>query len=292
MQSFTSYGAVIQWLICRCADSGMRSRVSLVSSIFIGSKSALLNYTQTYEARAYIIGTESGIVHQMRKASPGKEFIEGPPEADSLLASKQQAPHFYLRGSARVDRLLKLRRRLNEASAVRISVNDLIVKAVARAHVEVPEMNVSWTPEAVRAYSTVDIGVAVATERGLLTPVLRAVEAMPVSVVATTVRDLADRANSGRLRQDELEGGSITVTNLGMHGVEEFVAIINPPQSAILAVGAARPEPVVGRKGRLVSATVMRFTLSVDHRPLDGVVAARWMGAFVAAVESPLGVLV
>jgi pyruvate dehydrogenase E2 component (dihydrolipoamide acetyltransferase) len=203
----------------------------------------------------------------------------------------QEAPHFYLRGSARADRLLKLRRKLAEATGTRISVNDLIVKAVARAHLRVPEMNVTWTPDAVRSYSTVDVGVAVATERGLLTPVLRGVDTLPISAVATGVRDLADRAASGRLRQDELDGGSITVTNLGMYGVEEFSAIINPPQAAILAVGAAKSEPVVGKKGRLEAATVIRFTLSVDHRPLDGVIAARWMDAFVTTIEQPLGIV-
>ncbi|MFC4585327.1 dihydrolipoamide acetyltransferase family protein [Sphaerisporangium corydalis] len=210
--------------------------------------------------------------------------------ASRLTASKQDTPHFYLRGTARVDRLLKLRRRLNDGGQVRISVNDLVIKAAAQAHTLVPAMNVIWTPEAIRSYSTVDLSVAIATERGLVTPVLRSVERMTVSSVATTVRDFADRAKAGRLRQEELEGGTFSVTNLGMFGTEEFAAIINPPQAAILAVGAARTEPVVDG-GKVRAGTVMRVTLSVDHRPVDGAVAAEWMRTFLSLVENPLRIL-
>jgi len=210
--------------------------------------------------------------------------------ASRLTESKQQAPHFYLRATVTVDRLLALRAELNEDADVRVSVNDLVVKAVARAHVQVPELNVTWGPDAVRAYSSVDVSVAVATDKGLMTPVLRSVEEMTVTTVARGVRDLAERARSGRLQQHELEGGSITITNLGMFGTEEFAAIINPPQAAILAVGATRQEPVAV-DGRLEVATVMRLTLSVDHRPVDGVVAARWMAALVTLLEHPARIL-
>ncbi|MGH3386954.1 MAG: 2-oxo acid dehydrogenase subunit E2, partial [Nocardioidaceae bacterium] len=198
--------------------------------------------------------------------------------AHRLTESKQTIPHFYLRATVRADRLLRLRAELNEIGPATISVNDLLVKAAARAHLLVPELNVIWTDEAVRTFSSVDLSVAVATEGGLVTPVLRGVESMSVSSVAASTRDLAERARSGTLRQQELEGGTLTVTNLGMFGTEEFAAIINPPQAAILAVGAARAEPVV-RKGRLKVGTVLRVTLSVDHRAADGVVAARWMAA-------------
>src|SRR3954454_21815128 len=183
--------------------------------------------------------------------------------------------------------MLRVRAQLNESAAVRISVNDLVVKAVAPAHTLVPGMNVVWTDDAVRSFPTVDVALAVATDRGLLTPVVRGVEAMTVSTLARTTRDLADRAKAGRLRQDELEGGSISVTNLGMFGTEEFAAIINPPQSAILAVGATRQEPVV-EDGELAVGTVMRVTLSVDHRPVDGVLAAEWLRTFVSLVERPV----
>jgi pyruvate dehydrogenase E2 component (dihydrolipoamide acetyltransferase) len=210
--------------------------------------------------------------------------------AARLTQSTQQAPHFAVRGTARVDKLLKLRARLNEAATVKVSITDLVVTAAARAHAAVPAMNVIWLPDAVRQFSSVDVAVAVATERGLVTPVLREVDRMTVSAVAAATSDLVARARAGRLRQDELEGGALTVTNLGVFGTEDFSAIINPPQSAILAVGAARQEPLV-HKGKLTVGTVMRVTLSVDHRPVDGAIAAQWMAAFLALIETPLNIL-
>jgi pyruvate dehydrogenase E2 component (dihydrolipoamide acetyltransferase) len=210
--------------------------------------------------------------------------------ATRLAESNREAPHFALRGSARVDELLALRATLNAGGGTRISVNDLIVTAAARTHAQVPEMNVIWTPDAVRRFSSVDVGVAVATDRGLVTPVLRGVENRTVSAVARANADFAERARAGTLRQDELEGGSLTVSNLGGYGTEEFTAVLNPPQAAILAVGAARPEAVV-TDGELGVATVLRVTLTVDHRPVDGALAARWMAAFLALVEEPLRIL-
>lgn len=212
--------------------------------------------------------------------------------AERLATSKREAPHFYVRTTVRVERLLALRAELNEAldGEVKVSVNDLVVKAVALAHERVPDLNVTWTDDAVRRWHTADIAVAVATDRGLVTPVLRDVGHRSVSSVATTVRELAGRAREGRLRQEELEGGSITVTNLGMHGVEEFAAIINPPHAAILAVGAVREEPVV-QDGSVVPGSVMSLTLSVDHRPVDGVVAARWLAELTGLLERPVRLL-
>ena len=213
--------------------------------------------------------------------------------AARLTESTREAPHFFLRGTARVDKLLRLRARLNDSgpvSSVRVSVNDLVVAAAGRAHVLVPAMNVIWTPDAVRSFSAVDIAVAVATDGGLVTPVLRGVDRMTVSAVAAASSDLVSRARSGQLRQAELEGGTLTVTNLGVYGTEEFAAIINPPQSAILAVGAVQQMPVV-RRGKLRVGTVMRVTLSIDHRPIDGVVAAQWMTAFVSLLEEPVRIL-
>jgi pyruvate dehydrogenase E2 component (dihydrolipoamide acetyltransferase) len=206
--------------------------------------------------------------------------------ARRLTESKQQAPHFYVRATVHAEALLALRAEVNEGAETRISVNDLVVKAVAAAHRRVPEMNVTWTPDAVRRYAAVDVAIAVATDRGLMTPVVRDIGSLTVTVLAETVRDLAERARHGRLKQDELEGGSISVTNLGMYGVEEFAAIINPPQAAILAVGAVRDQPVV-QDGAVVPGKVMSLTLSVDHRPVDGVVAGRWMAALVELLEHP-----
>jgi pyruvate dehydrogenase E2 component (dihydrolipoamide acetyltransferase) len=151
-------------------------------------------------------------------------------------------------------------------------------------------MNVTWTPDAVRRYRTVDVAVAVATDRGLLTPVVHDVGSQPVTSVAASLRDLAERARAGRLKQEELEGGSISVTNLGMYGVEEFAAVINPPHAAILAVGAVRWEAVVDGDD-VLPGQVMSLTLSVDHRPVDGVVAARWLAALKELLEHPARIL-
>jgi len=211
--------------------------------------------------------------------------------ANRLAESTRDAPHFFVRGTARVDKLLKLRGRLNDYGSVRVSVNDLVVLAAARAHVLVPAMNVIWTPDAVRSFSRVDISVAIATDAGLVAPVLRGVDRLSLSGVVAATSDLVERARSGRLQQEELEGGTLTVTNLGVFGTEDFAAIINPPQSAILAVGATRQEPVVS-KGKLRVGTLMSVTLSVDHRPIDGVVAAQWMAAFISLLEEPVRILV
>ncbi|AKS32788.1 2-oxo acid dehydrogenase subunit E2 [Mycolicibacterium goodii] len=211
--------------------------------------------------------------------------------AGRLAASKQTAPHFYVRGSARVDALLALRKQLNEAGDVKISVNDLIIKAAARAHTLVPAMNVVWLDDAVRQFDSIDIAVAVASDRGLVTPVVRNVGGRGIAAIAADTRDLAQRAREGKLRQDELEGGTLSISNLGMFGTEEFSAIINPPHAAILAVGAARQEPVVV-DGELAVASVLKVTLSVDHRPVDGAVAAEWMKAFLDVLQTPLQILI
>lgn len=211
--------------------------------------------------------------------------------ARRLTDSQSTVPHFYLRARCRVDELLALRTQVNQAQPVKVSVNDLVIRAIAAAHHAVPEANAIWTDEATVRFETVDVAVAVATDSGLVTPVVRDVAAKSVSALATEIADLADRARGGQLRQHELEGGSFTVSNLGMYGVEEFAAIINPPHAGILAVGAARPEPVA-EDGTVVVRTMMTVTLSADHRVLDGAVGARWLTAFVTAIENPLALLV
>ncbi|HEX4251312.1 MAG TPA: dihydrolipoamide acetyltransferase family protein, partial [Pseudonocardia sp.] len=207
--------------------------------------------------------------------------------ARRLTESKRTVPHFYLKASCEMDALLALRQELNAAATARISVNDLLVKAVGRAHTLVPEMNVAWSDEALLSFGQVDVGVAVAGARGLVTPVVRAVDTRSVAAVSAEVRELSARADGGRLRQADLEGGSITLTNLGMYGVEEFAAIINPPQAAILAVGAGRPVPAVV-DGELRTRTELTAVLSVDHRCVDGALAARWMQAFQSCLAQPL----
>ena len=210
--------------------------------------------------------------------------------ASRLADSARETPVFTIRGSARVDALLALRRQVNEATGVKISLNDLVVAAAARAHAAVPAMNVVWTADAVHQFHDVDVAIAVPTGKGLVTPVIRRVSELTVSTLARTSADLVARARAGRLRQDELEGGALTVTNLGVFGTEEFTAVINPPQAAILAVGAAREEAVVV-DGQLGVATVLRVTLSVDHRPVDGALAAEWMAHFLGLLEAPVRIL-
>jgi pyruvate dehydrogenase E2 component (dihydrolipoamide acetyltransferase) len=211
--------------------------------------------------------------------------------ARRLTESKTTVPHFYVTADCRVDDLLELRRSVNAAAAVKVSLNDFVLKAVAGALIEVPDANAIWLGESIRRYDAADIGVAVAVDGGLLTPVLRSVDTTPLSAIATQIADLAQRARDGRIQQHELEGGSFSVSNLGMFGVTEFSAIINPPQSGILAVGGAIQRPVVV-DGELTVGTVMTVTLSADHRVIDGAVAAAWMAAFVRRIENPLAILI
>ncbi|HEX4290648.1 MAG TPA: dihydrolipoamide acetyltransferase family protein [Trebonia sp.] len=217
--------------------------------------------------------------------------------ARRLTESKATIPHFYMTAEPVVDELLALRKRVNEAlpsagpGAVKVSVNDFVIAAAAAAFRDVPEANVTWSEEGLVAYRSVDISIAVATEAGLVTPVLRGAEGKKLSAIATETAALAQRARERKLLQHELEGGTFAVSNLGMYGTVEFSAIINPPQSGILAVGAARQQPVVAG-GAVVPATVMRCTLSVDHRAIDGALAARWLAAFTTRLENPLGALI
>ncbi|MDQ1609406.1 MAG: hypothetical protein QOE16_2138 [Microbacteriaceae bacterium] len=211
--------------------------------------------------------------------------------ARRLTESKSSVPHFYVVADCRVDALLELRRKVNETAARKISINDFVIKAVAKALVEVPEANVIWTDDASRRFDTVDLAVAVSTEGGLLTPVLRGVERLGLAAISEQVSELADRARSGRLKQHELEGGSFAISNLGMFGVDEFSAILNPPQSGILAVAAAKQRPVV-ENDSIVVGTVMTVTLSADHRVVDGALAASWLAAFVRLIENPLSIVI
>ncbi|MFM6974564.1 MAG: pyruvate dehydrogenase complex dihydrolipoamide acetyltransferase [Agromyces sp.] len=211
--------------------------------------------------------------------------------ARRLTESKQSIPHFHLRAECQVDELLRIRSELNLATGLRISVNDFVIKAVANAFLDVPDANVTWSDEGMWKYDSVDIASAVATDGGLLTPVLRGAHAKSVAQISAEVRELASRARDKRLRQDELEGGSFSISNLGMYGTGEFAAIINPPHSGILAVGAAEQKPVV-RDGELAVGNVMTVSLSADHRAVDGALAAQWLAAFQRHIESPWGLLV
>ncbi len=211
--------------------------------------------------------------------------------AARLTRSKQDIPHFYVKRTAVIDDLLALRAQLNTHSPAKLSVNDFVVRAVAVAHQTVPEANVIWNDDAMRQFDSVDISIAIASERGLVTPVLRGVEKSSLSAISVGIKGFAEQANAGRLQQKDLEGGSISVTNLGMYGVEEFSAIINPPQSAILAVGAGE-QVVRVVEGEIATVTAMTLVLSVDHRAIDGALAAQWMTALVAALETPMRLVV
>lgn len=211
--------------------------------------------------------------------------------ARRLTESKSSVPHFYLSAPCIADDLLNMRKRLNEWAERKVSVTDLILKTVAAAFSDVPDANVIWTPEEIRQYEDVDISVAVATDNGLVTPVVRGVNQMSLNELSATTEDLVARARIGRLKQNEIEGGTFSVTNLGMYGTDEFFAILNPPQSAILSVGAAKQKPVA-IEGTFAVASVINFTLSVDHRAIDGALAARWLAAFVKRFENPMWLVV
>ena len=211
--------------------------------------------------------------------------------ARRLTESKQNVPHFYLTVDCRMDALLALRAQANQGGAVKLSVNDFIVRAAALALREVPEVNASWHEDAVEYHAGADISVAVATDGGLVTPIVRDADVKPLSAIAGEIVELAARAKVNRLKPEEFTGGSLTVSNLGMYGIGQFAAIINPPQAAILAVGAAERRPVVDENGALAVASVMTVTLSADHRVVDGAVGARWLTALRKLLENPVRIL-
>lgn len=208
--------------------------------------------------------------------------------AKRLLESKQTVPHFYLTIEVLMDELLSVRKRLNEGlEEHKVTVNDFVIRAVALALRDVPEANASWLGDAVRYYRHSDISVAVAIDDGLITPILKAAELKSILTLSYEMKSLAARAREGKLKPDEFQGGSFSISNLGMYGIKEFSAIINPPQACILAVGAGSPRPVV-KDGAIVPAVVMSCTLSVDHRVVDGKVGADFMAAFKKYIENPL----
>jgi pyruvate dehydrogenase E2 component (dihydrolipoamide acetyltransferase) len=212
--------------------------------------------------------------------------------AARLQESKATAPHFYLTVDCEIDNLLAARRQMNDRApeGVKISVNDLIIRAAAMALIKVPKANASWEGDNTRLFTHADIAMAVAVEGGLVTPVIWAAEQKGLAEIAAISRDLATRARDGNLAPEEFSGGSFTISNLGMYGVREFAAVINPPQGAILAVGAGEERPVV-HDGQLAVATVMTVTLSADHRVVDGAVGAEWLQAFKGYIEAPVTML-
>ncbi len=212
--------------------------------------------------------------------------------ARRLTESKQTVPHFYLTIDCEIDQLLKFRQEINEQApeGVKLSINDLIIKACALALRRVPDANASWTEEGIRKYHSVDISVAVALPGGLITPVIREADQKGLAAISTEMRDLAARAREGKLKPEEYQGGTFSISNMGMYGIRQFDAVINPPQACILAVGAGEPRPVV-KDGQLTIATMMTCTLSCDHRVVDGALGAQWLAAFKGLVERPATML-
>ena len=213
--------------------------------------------------------------------------------AKRLLEAKTTIPHFYLTIDCVIDDLLKLRKDINDGAGdgVKVSVNDFVIKASALALRKVPQANASWTDEAIRLYERVDISIAVATPEGLITPIVRDADKKGLGAISNEVKDLAGRAKAKKLKPEEFQGGGFSISNLGMFGIKEFSAIINPPQVCILAVGKADQRPVV-KDGALAVASVMTCTLSCDHRVVDGAVGAEFLQAFQALIENPLRMLI
>jgi len=214
--------------------------------------------------------------------------------ARRMLESKQTVPHFYLTVEFEIDALLAARAAINEVAKkkdARVSVNDMVIKACAKALRDHPECNASWTEDEMIQYGAVDISVAVATDRGLITPIVRNADMKGAAQISLEMKDLAARAKVGKLKLDEFQGGGFTISNLGMFGVKEFAAIINPPQAMILAVGVGE-ERVVARKGQMVIRNMMSCTLAVDHRVVDGAMGAQFMQTLRAYVELPAAMLI
>ncbi len=213
--------------------------------------------------------------------------------ARRMLESKQTVPHFYLTVDLEIDALLAARQAINaiaEKKGSKVSVNDMMIKACAKALRDHPECNASWTEDEMIQYGAVDISVAVATDRGLITPIVRSADMKGLAQIATEMKDLAARAKVGKLKLDEFQGGGFTISNLGMFGIQSFSAIINPPQAMILAVGAGEERAVV-RKGQMVVRNMMSCTLAVDHRVVDGAMGAQFLQTLRAYVEQPAAML-
>jgi len=216
--------------------------------------------------------------------------------ARRLAESKQTVPHFYLTVNIELDKLLALRAELNAKSpkdgpgAFKLSVNDLIIKACAIALKRHPGVNATWTDEAIIQYDDVDISIAVAIPDGLITPIVKSADRLGLAAISNTMKDLGARAKAGKLKPEEFQGGGFSISNLGMFGISEFSAIINPPQSAILAVGAGEKRPVV-KGDSLAIATAMSATLSVDHRVIDGALGADFLATLKGLIEEPLSLL-
>jgi pyruvate dehydrogenase E2 component (dihydrolipoamide acetyltransferase) len=262
------YGRILR----RDVESAATAPIAQTTAALAGTTPA----GATQQGDSYLVANS-----QMRKAI-----------ASRLQDSKQQAPHFYLTLDCVIDNLLEARKSLNAKAAegIKISVNDMIIRAAAMALIAVPEANASWEGENTRLFRHADIAMAVAIDGGLITPIVWAAEQKGLAALSQVTTDLAARARDGKLAANEYTGGSFTISNLGMFGVREFAAVINPPHGGILAIGAGEQRPIV-IDGNLTVATVISVTLSADHRAVDGAIGARWLQAFKGFVENPVTML-
>jgi pyruvate dehydrogenase E2 component (dihydrolipoamide acetyltransferase) len=206
--------------------------------------------------------------------------------AKRMQEAKATIPHFYLTVDCQIDSLLRMRKEINDAADVKVSVNDFVIKAAALTLKKVPAANASWSEEAILRWNTADISVAVALEDGLITPIIRNADQKGLATIAAEMKDLAARARAGKLKLTEFQGGTFSISNLGMYGIKDFAAVINPPQGCILAVGAGEERPLV-KGGQVVVAMMMSCTLACDHRVVDGAVGAQWLQAFKKIIEAP-----
>ncbi len=241
------------------------------------------------QAAAKAPASEHGAPYEEEKLSNVRKVI-----ARRLTESKQQVPHYYLSVDIRLDALLDLRKQLNaglEADGVKLSVNDLLIKALARALTRVPDCNVSYQGDTLHRYSRADVSVAVAAPSGLITPIITEADTRGLASISTTMKELAEKAREGKLQPHEYQGGTASLSNLGMFGIKQFDAVINPPQGMIMAVGAGEQRPHVV-DGALQVATVMTASGSFDHRAIDGATGAQLMEAFKSLIENPMGLVV
>ena len=245
--------------------------------------------------RAVQPGTQPAQQPQVEGASPYRDeptSVMRQTIARRLVTSIGPVPHFFLTTEIEMDRVVEMRRSINELDPeLKISINDVIIKVAAAALIQHPQVNASFQDRNVRYYERADIGVAVAIEDGLITPVVRSADQKSLSQIAVEVRELAERARARKLLPEEYTGATFSISNLGMLGIDEFTAVINPPEAAILAVGASTPRPVV-RDGQVVVRQIMRVTMSCDHRVIDGATGARFLQTFKRTLENPLLLIV
>jgi pyruvate dehydrogenase E2 component (dihydrolipoamide acetyltransferase) len=285
--------------LANITGSGPKGRI--VKADVENASAAPVTATQSPSVSAAPAMAQSADAETVKKMYADREYEEVKLDgmrkiiAARLTEAKQTVPHFYLRRDIQLDALLEFRSKLNkslEAKGVKISVNDFIIKASALALQDVPDCNAVWAGDRILKLAPSDVAVAVAIEGGLFTPVLRDSHLKTLSALSAEMKDLAARAKTRKLMPEEYQGGSFAISNLGMMGIDNFDAVINPPQASILAVGAGAKKPVVNADGELGIATVMSVTLSVDHRVIDGALGAAFLAAIKGYLEEPLSMLV